>query len=667
MSKKSLRVGLVGRPNTGKSSLFNQLTGMVQKTGNYPGVTMEKKTGLTKLSADVLAEVVDLPGVYSLHPSSADERVVMDALMDVHGEGAIDVVVGVADGTNLKTCLFVFSQAMDLGIPAVLVVTMADEMKHRGMTLDAQALAKTLGVEVHIVNTRKQEWLPELKRAILEAQTSPQTPFFIPQAEYDSWLQPSDTGNRYAAWLKGINHGQNQAAIDATGKRPERLRADEAIQRYRQVNLWLREFWSNNPAEDRRWVTRVDRVLVHPLWGSAILMVILFTVFQLLFYVAEGPMNAIDVGMAELASALSTILPEGFISHLITHGLMPGLSGVLMFIPQIALLFGFIALLEESGYMSRVVFIMDRIMRPFGLSGKSVVPMVSGTACAIPAIMSTRNMENGRERLLAIAVTPFITCSARMPVYALIIGLVIPDVSFIGLNVRGLVFFALYALGFLAALGSSALLNRFMPKASHAPNFLQEMPEYRWPLLRNVGMTIFRRSKNFVNEAGRIIVAISVVLWFAATFGPDHHPDFTEAHEVIPIEESYIGIAGMAMEPLVAPLGYDWKISVAIVSSFVAREVFVGTMAMLYAVGDEGIQSISATLAQQIRPDTQEPMFDLALGVSLLLFYAFAMQCMSTLVVVAREARSWRLALAQFFFMGALAYMFAWAAFVALS
>ena len=662
-----MRIGLVGRPNTGKSSLFNQLTGMVQKTGNYPGVTMEKKSGLTKLAPNVLAEVVDLPGVYSLHPSSDDERVVMDALMNAQGEGEIDVVVGVADGTNLKTCLFVFTQAMDLGIPAVLVVTMADEMERRGMRLDVIALAEALGVEVHVVNTRKQDWLPELKASVMKASASPRVPFFSPPEEYNGWIDSGEGPRRYASWLRNINHGNVLAAKEITGKRPERLRADEAIQRYRQVNLWLREFWTSNPAEDRRWVTRVDRVIVHPVWGSAILMVILFTVFQLLFYVAEGPMNAIDVAMAELAGALSRTMPEGFISHLITHGLLPGLSGVLMFIPQIALLFGFIALLEESGYMSRVVFIMDRIMRPFGLSGKSVVPMVSGTACAIPAIMSTRNMENGRERLLAIAVAPFITCSARLPVYALIIGLVIPDISFVGLNARGLVFFGLYALGFLAALGSSALLNRILPKSTASPDFLQEMPEYRWPLLRNVGLTIYRRSKSFVNEAGRIIVAITVILWFAASFGPNHHPDFTAAHEVIPIEESYVGIAGKFVEPLVAPLGYDWKISVAIVSSFVAREVFVGTMAMLYAVGDEGIQSVSATLAQQIRPGTDEPMFTLALGVSLLLFYAFAMQCMSTLVVVAREARSWKLALAQFFFMGALAYLFAWAAFMALS
>lgn len=670
-AKQSLRIAMVGRPNTGKSTLFNQLTGMNQKVSNYPGVTMERTSGLTKLAPGQLAEIIDLPGIYSLHPSSADEAVVMDSLLNVHEEGEVDVVIGVADGTNLKTCLFVFSQVLDLGIPAVLVITMADDMAHRGLVLDHAALGESLGCEVLIVNARTGEGMEAIQPAIIRAKASPHAPFFQPGGIHLQWLAALQEGDEYIykTWLRSLSQPAHEAKIRESGRGPKRLRADEAIQRYRQVNRWLGSFLTSYPEQDRRFSTKVDRLLVHPLWGSVVLFGLLFVIFQALFYGSEGPMVAIDEMITSLSQSINAKLPGGFFTHMITHGLMPGITGGLMFVPQIAMLFGFIALLEESGYMSRVVFMMDRFMRPFGLSGKSVVPMISGTACAIPAILSTRNMEDGRERWLAIAVTPFITCSARIPVYALIIGLVIPDMALMGINLRGLVLFGLYFLGFAAALAAAALLNRWKRSQVKVkvPDFLLEMPEYRWPQPRNVGMMIWRQTSSFVKEAGKIIVAISVILWFAASFGPDHAADFTQDRVSVPIEESYIGIAGQFIEPVMRPLGYDWKISVAILSSFVAREVFVGTMATLYSVGDEGIESIHATLASQINPETGEAFFSLPMGISLLLFYAFAMQCMSTLVVVARESRSWTLALTQFVLMSLFAYVVAWAAFVALS
>lgn len=659
VDKKALRVALVGRPNTGKSSLFNRLTGLSQKVGNYPGVTMEKRTGLIKLAPGVLAEIIDFPGIYSLHPSSPDEQVVMDSFLNENVDEKIDVVIGLADGTNLKTCLFVFTQIMDLGIPAVLAVTMSDEMERKGMELDVSGLSESLGVPITLVNGRLGHGIKELQDNVLTASVSQNIPFFQPGGLHLEWINKVSEDKNfdipYKSWLFGLRGSEYEKLISSTGKTIARARADEAIKRYRRVNEWLREFFVTHPGKDRRWTARLDRWVVNPFWGSIILLILMFLLFQALFFGSEAPMNFIDDQFAQLSNILKSNLPNGFLSHLITNGIIPGIAGVLIFIPQIGILFGLISLLEESGYMSRVVFIMDRFMRPFGLSGKSVVPMISGTACAIPAIMSTRNMENSREKWLSIAVAPLITCAARLPVYALLISLVIPNQTLFGLSLRGLVLFSLYMIGFFAALLGSAALNKIIPKA-HSNPFLLEMPSYRVPQLRNVGHTIINRTKSFVTEAGKIILAISVVLWFFASFGPGKTPDFTEDYEAIPIEDSYVGKMGKAIEPVMKPLGFDWKVSIAVLSSFVAREVFVGTMATLYSVDDNEKSSIREQMAKQKDPETGEPYFNLAVGVSLLLFYAFAMQCMSTYAVVARETRSHKFAAIQFLILGILAY-----------
>lgn len=666
LAKRALRVALVGRPNTGKSSLFNRLTGLNQKVGNYPGVTMEKHVGLAKIGTGALAEVVDLPGVYSLHPSSDDERVVLQALTTQVDDERSDVVVGLADGTNLKTCLFVFTQVLDLGFPAVLAVTMVDEMERRGAQLDIEALELALGVRVVPVNSRTGFGFDALQEAILKAKPSTQTPFFQPAGAHLPWLQKKQAcigaGLTYRAWLDGLSDPEFAASVAESGRSPERARADEAIQRYRWVNQWLRKVYHYDPQRDRRAAARFDRVVVHPVWGSVLLFGVLFVIFQALFYGAAVPMDAIDGAIAAAAEWLHAKLPGGFFNHFLTSGLLPGIAGVLIFVPQIALLFFFIALLEESGYMARVVFIMDRFMRPFGLSGKSVVPLVSGTACAIPAVMSSRNMESARERWLAIAVTPLMTCSARLPVYALIIGLVVPNAPWLGISLQGLTLFGLYALGFGAALLGSALLNRWVPQQKSAA-FLMEMPPYRMPIARNVATAVWTRSKAFVAEAGKIIVSISVILWFMANTGPKGLPDFTAEHNPMPIEESYLGSVGRGIQPILAPLGYDWKISVAIASSFVAREVFVGTMATLYSVDGDDIAPVRERMAKEINPYTGKPYFNLAVGISLLLFYAFALQCMSTLAVVVRETQSWRFAAIQFVAYAAVAYAAAWVAF----
>ena len=392
-------------------------------------------------------------------------------------------------------------------------------------------------------------------------------------------------------------------------------------------------------------------------------------------------MDLIEVAFAQMSEWIKRTLPIGDFTNLLAEGVVPGLGGIVIFIPQIAFLFLFIAVLEETGYMSRVVFLMDRIMRRFGLSGKSVVPLISGTACAIPAIMATRNIENWKERLITILVTPFTTCSARLPVYLIIISLIIPEYRVLGVfSLQGLTLTLLYFLGFASAIVSAFLLDRFLKVPSRS-FFLIEMPNYKVPILKNVLVTMIEKTKSFVFGAGKIILAISIILWVLASYGPG---DFNRAEEIVTaeytnensteqdrdlaivsykLEHSYIGILGKGLEPLVAPLGYDWKIGIALVSSFAAREVFVGTLATIYSVGNDSEETIRNRMAAEINPVSGEPRFNFASGVSLLLFYAFAMQCMSTLAVVRRETNSWKWPLYQLIFMSTLAYIVALAAY----
>lgn len=668
--KRALRIALVGNPNTGKSSVFNRLTGLSQKVSNYPGITVDKLSGLAKLSATALAEVIDLPGTYSLHPNGEDERVVYQALVNPLESDRADVVIGIADGTNLKRHLFLFTQVLDLGLPAVLVVTMHDEMRLRGQSVDFEALGAALGgVEVIPVNGRTGLGLDQVKEAVLRAKPIPVSDrFFQPRKKGAAWLDEamalSGSRTEYEAWLWATEPPEFGASawVEQRGAAPDRLRVDETVQRYSALHRLLKPLLHLDPGKDLTRSARIDRVLTHPLWGGLTLIAVLFLLFQAVFFWAEGPMNAIDAYFSHLGAWAETVLPAGAFTELVANGIVPGVSGVLMFLPQIALLFFFIALLEESGYMARVVFMLDRVLRPFGLSGKSVVPMVSANACAIPAIMAARNIENPRERLLTVLVTPFMTCSARLPVYTVLIALVIPKVAFGPFDARALVLFALYALGFVVALGASSLVKRFVPVGTSAP-FLLELPRYRLPLVRNLWNTVFQKSRSFVTEAGKIILAISILLWFLANYGPLSSAEMDQLDPAQRLEQSYIGRIGHAVEPAIRPLGYDWKVGIALLSSFAAREVFVGTMATIYAVGTDDLGTVRDHMAQEINPDTGEPFFNLAVGVSLMLFYAFAMQCLSTFAVVKKETGGWKWPLIQMAGMTAFAYLVSFVAY----
>ncbi len=620
------KLALVGNPNSGKTSLFNLLTGLNQKVGNYPGITTEKKTGYTRLEQRNV-EVLDLPGSYSLAPRTEDERIVADTLKTPDADDYPDLVLVTADMANLERNLMIFTQVKDLGIPVVLMLTMPDLAAKEGVSVDTDKLSEMLGdVPVFVVNNRTGAGLKELKS-------------FIEDYEH----QP---GERFI----------EQDFLDT------HTSAEVISERYKRLSQLL-SFCVTHSDPALRPVTRLtrkaDKLLVHRFWGYLILVAVLGLIFQAIFSLAVYPMDFIDAMMGSFGLWVENITPEGPFFDLITEGMIPGITGIIIFIPQIALLFGLLAILEETGYMARAVFIMDRLMRRFGLNGRSVVPLVSGLACAIPAIMSTRTIEDRKERLISIFVIPFMSCSARLPVYTIIISLIIPPKLLLGwINMQGLALLAMYMIGVITTLLAAYVLKQIIRMPSRG-YFLMELPLYRMPRWRNVGLTMWQKSGEFVTEAGKIIFAISIILWVLAYFGPTMENGKIKnlATPDVQLEESYIGKFGCAIEPAIEPLGYDWKIGIAILTSYVAREVFVSTMATIYSVDkkDTGITLISRLRGEK-KPDGSR-VFDFPTGVSLLLFYAFAMQCMSTFAVVMKETRSWKWPVIQAVSMTILAYV----------
>lgn len=685
---KQIKVSLIGNPNTGKTSVFNLLTGLNQQVGNYPGITVEKKEGICKLPRGVKAHILDLPGTYSLNASSLDENVVIELLLNKKDKDFPDVAVVVSDVENLKRNLLLFTQIKDLQIPTILVINMADRMSRKGISLDIPLLEKELDTKIALVSARKREGIDELKELIASYSVLSKAPCVDAlsfDSEYFGRLQKAfPNQSLYKLWLV-ITQDVNFRKIDKenasiipdfkikTKSELKRLQQKETIKRYQFINKALKKGVTVDEKAATGLRARLDRVLTHKFWGYIIFFAILLLIFQTIYDWSSYPMDLIDKGFAWLSEAMKSVLPSGPFVNLITEGIIPGLGGIVIFIPQIAFLFLFISILEESGYMSRVVFLMDRVMRRFGLSGKSVVPLISGTACAIPAVMATRNIENWKERLITILVVPFTTCSARLPVYLIIIALVIPDekVGWI-FSYQSITLMLLYFLGFGAAVGSAWLLNKML-KIKSKTYFVIEMPGYKMPLFRNVITNVVEKTKAFVFGAGKIILAISIVLWVLASFGPSENFEkaadiVTQENPNLPQEEldhkiasykleySFIGYAGKAIEPIVAPLGYDWKIGIGIISSFAAREVFVGTLATIYSVGTDEEDTIKNRMAREINPRVGGPLFNLASGISLLLFYAFAMQCMSTLAIVKRETNTWKWPVIQLVFMSVLAY-----------
>lgn len=689
---KQLNVALIGNPNTGKTSVFNRLTGLNQQVGNYPGITVERKEGICKLDRGVKAHILDLPGTYSLNASSLDENVVIEVLMNKNDKDFPDVAVVVCDVENLKRNLLLFTQIKDLGIPTILAINMSDRMTRKAISLDIEQLESRLETKIALISSRKNQGFDILKELISNYKhisTKPCLDASVIAPEYFDRLKKTfPNQDLYKLWLvitQDVNFGkldrnefQGVASFKTeTRSNLKRLQQKETIKRYQFINDTLKETLTVDTANAKDFRSRLDRVLMHKFWGYIIFFGILLLMFQAIFDWSSYPMDFIDESFASLSEWTKNTLPPGDFTNLLAEGIISGLGGIIIFIPQIAFLFLFISVLEESGYMSRVVFLMDRVMRRFGLSGKSVVPLVSGTACAIPAIMATRNIENWKERLITILVTPFTTCAARLPVYLIIISLVIPEERVFGIfSLQGLSLMFLYLLGFGSAIFSAYLLDKIL-KIRSKTFFVIEMPNYKVPMFKNVAITVIEKTKAFVLGAGKIILAISIILWVLASYGPG---DFNDAEVIVnqnnseldiseeeldtqiaafKLEKSYIGILGKAIEPAVAPLGYDWKIGIAILSSFAAREVFVGTLATIYSVGSEEEETIKNRMAAEINPATGKKRFTFASGISLLLFYAFAMQCMSTLAVVKRETNSWKWPMWQLIVMTAIAYIVA--------
>ena len=706
---KQFNVALIGNPNTGKSTLFNALTGLNQKIGNFSGVTVERKTGKLELNENLTASLIDLPGTYSLYPRSADEHIALEILNSTKNPDYPNVVVVVVDATNLKRNLLLLTQLIDLQLPVVLALNMMDVAQQSGIEIKVTLLAEKLGVPVVAVTARDLQGISALKDAIVQQFEHPTLPSstinihgYAPEV-IDEIKNYFHINNDYAAFeLAHHYHELNNLtqekkdAIEAIGLKynfnANKTQVAETIDRYNYINEILSDtVRKNKPALEETRSNTLDAILTHRIFGLLIFFVILFGVFQSIFNWSQYPMNVIENAFIGIENYLTAILPAGILTNLIIGGILPGMSGVLIFLPQIAVLFLFIAILEDTGYMARVTFMMDRLMKNFGLNGKSVVPLISGIACAVPAIMSARSIENWKDRLITIFVTPFMSCSARLPVYTLLISLVVPNKFVFGfLSLQGLILMAMYLLGFVSALLAGWLLKLFI-KTKSKSYFLMELPVYRMPRWSNVGITIFNKARTFVVQAGKVILAVSIILWVLGTFGPSKDFDAIEKKyatkpsdsttialhgkaleskiKAEKLEASYAGLLGKFIEPAIKPLGYDWKIGIALVTSFAAREVFVGTMSTIYSVQDDGesLTTVREKMLEARNPETGELTFSFATVMSLMIFYAFAMQCMSTFAVVYRETNGIKWPLIQLFTMTAFAYLAAFAVYQLLS
>ena len=700
---KNINIALVGNPNSGKSSLFNALTGLNQQVGNFPGVTVDKKTGQCQISENLTATLIDLPGTYSLYPKRSDEWVAYKVLLQQDEDIKPDMVVLVADASNLKRNLLFCSQIIDLKIPVVMALSMTDLAKNKGTEIDISGLERELGVQVVNINPRKNKGIPALKKVIEQTFISN---FISPREFIDNASLAEKPVDELKSLLPGIsdytalhyliNHSHFKleeglqkkilAIEEGSGFNPTKSQAEEIMQRYSRIKYIMNQtVVEADPLQRTIFTEKLDNILLHRKWGYLILLAVLFLLFQSVYWIAQFPMDAIEWSFSKLSGTIGDILPAAWWSDLLINGVVAGLSGIIIFIPQIMILFGLITLLEDTGYMARISFLTDKLMRSVGLNGKSVMPMISGLACAVPAIMSARNIENRKERLLTIMVTPLMSCSARLPVYTILIALVVPSKLYFGfLSVQGLVMMALYLLGTIMALLVSFVMRWFIDIKERS-FFILELPVYRSPRWKNALTTMVEKAKIFVFQAGKIIMVISLLLWVLSSYGPptkmaavsaryekliqtnpNQQKELSKKRQMELLENSFAGILGKAIEPAIRPLGYDWKIGIALITSFAAREVFVGTMATLYSVGDdadENNNTLRQKMSAAVKADGTK-VYNLASGLSLMVFYMLAMQCMSTLAIVKRETRSWKWPAIQLVYMTALAYLLSWLTYV---
>ena len=700
MSKTPIKVALVGNPNSGKTSLFNQLTGLNQKVANFPGVTVDKKIGLASFYGKKF-EIIDLPGTYSLYPKSLDEQVVSEVLLNKNSKDYPDLCLVTVDSTNLKRHLLLLTQIIDLEIPTILVLNMIDEARKQDSIIDIAHLKNEFGIDIVEADSRNGEGIDKLKEILSNQVETPKGNFYSLNPDELDLINNSEhilKGSQNYEKIQQLHQYQHLSLFSSDEKKnlsfylrtknwdSNLFQVQETLARYEKINTILLDHYTKVHANaSELFSNKIDKILTHKIGGYLIFFIILFALFQSIFSLASYPMDWIDEGITLFKEWVSNVLPSGTVSNLITEGVISGIGGVVIFIPQIALLFAFVTVLEETGYMARVTFIMDKLMRKVGLNGKSVVPLVSGVACAVPAILSARTIDNWKDRIITIFVTPLVSCSARIPVYTILIALVIPDKYIFGfIQLQGLVMFGLYMLGFSAAF-FSAFLMKILLKNRTKSFFIMELPVYRWPRWQNVGITIIEKVKTFVYSAGKVILAISIVLWVMASYGGKEKiiereviltnqlikkeiniEQWQTQMNATKLEFSYAGQFGKTLEPVIKPLGFDWKIGIALITSFAAREVFVGTMATIFSIGDADETTLKNKMALAKKPDGTK-YFTLPMGLSLLVFYALAMQCMSTLAVTYRETKGWKWPILQTVYMTGLAYVFSFIVFTIFS
>jgi ferrous iron transport protein B len=704
--KSTLHIAVIGNPNSGKTTVFNQLTGLRQKTGNFPGITVELQRGPLRLPSGRSAALIDFPGAYSLYANSSDEKIVTTVLSDATNPAYPDAVLYVADSMHLEKHLLLFTQLLDLGLPVVLALNMTDTASEQGLRIDHKKLSAMFNVPVLPISGRSGMNIPQLLQELEGLLDTPPSAghklFYTPTEQEkqiaDAVSQNLDEPNLYRAlqlvhhysWLPFLSDAHRltiKTIVDTKSFVPLRCQIDETLSRYDLITPIVQQVVQKPIGDPEKTTDKIDAVVTHKFWGPFLFFLIMLMVFQAIFDWSSYPMDMIEEGFARLNDLLKGTLPQHWSTDLLTEGIISGLSGILIFIPQIALLFFLVSVLEEVGYMARVVFMFDKSMRRYGMNGRSIVALISGGACAVPAIMSARTIGNWHERLITVMVTPFISCSARLPVYAVLIGLAVPEYHVFGfINIQGLTFASMYLLGVLAALGSGWLLKKYL-KTRELSFLALELPVYRVPHWKNVWLTVWEKTMAFVWGAGKIILIISVILWFLASYGPPgamnvatataeavaneqllNEEDKESLTSSYKLEASWAGHLGKFIEPAIRPLGYDWKIGIALITSFAAREVFVGTMSTIYSIGTtDDYERLRKKMENARYADNGQPVYTLATAISLLIFYALAMQCMSTLAVVKRETGSWKWAAFQFFFMSGLAYLLAWVAYITFS
>ncbi len=696
--QERIKVALVGNPNSGKSSLFNVLTGLRQSVSNFPGVTVDKKVGTAILNDSSKISIIDLPGLYSLHANSSDEKLVVNVLTDLEGENYPDLVIYVADATNLERHLLLATQIIDLKIPMIFALNMIDILEESNNTLEIEPLSDYLQVPVVTISGRNEINIDGLKSKVQEFNTNGKKSFVAKKTLYpipdtlkgfiEEVKKISGVENPYYSkiighhyqWLKHLKEDQSNGIESAAARNDFediKNQIDETMSRYSAFGPIARKVVAQNNDSPKTLTDKIDGIITHRIVGPMIFFAIMFFIFQAIFSWSDAPQDLIDQFFSFFGGAVRDIMPVAWYTDLIVDGIIAGLGGILIFIPQITVLFLLISILEETGYMSRAVFMFDGLMQRFGLNGRSIVALVSSGACAIPAIMSTRTISSWKERLNTILVAPLISCSARIPVYAVLIAFVVPDGKMYGIfNLQGLAFMGLYLLGIIGAL-VAALAFKYLLKVENDNSYLMiELPQYKPPIWKNALLNVKEKVLTFIFEAGKVILVISILLWFMASYGPSSAMQsaeqdataYIEANNLNEldgenylaskkIEASYAGHLGKFIEPAIKPLGFDWKIGISLITSFAAREVFVGTMATIYSVGSADDEAtISERMAAEVNPDTGAKVYTPATSLSLLIFYVFAMQCMSTLAVVRRETKSWKWPIIQFFFMGAMAY-----------